>query len=159
MGARISVKALVLEKGRLLLNVCEDETNGVYYTLPGGGQNLYEPLEEALVREVLEETGYSVYPERLAGVYEEIFTDPLLQQNYPDYSHRIYPVFFCKLRHLPQITPTEKDYAQKSCTWIPLNQLPALKVLPEVLSKNISSLILGKSACFLGTEFSKHSHG
>lgn len=159
MGARISVKALVLEKGRLLLNVCEDETNGVYYTLPGGGQNLYEPLEEALVREVLEETGYSVYPERLAGLYEEIFTDPLLQQNYPDYSHRIYPVFFCKLRHIPQITPTEKDYAQKSCTWIPLNQLPALKVLPEVLSKNISSLILGKSACFLGTEFSKHSHG
>ena len=35
MGARISVKALVLENGCLLLNVCEDETNGVYYTLPG----------------------------------------------------------------------------------------------------------------------------
>ena len=112
MGARISVKALVLENGCLLLNVCEDETNDVYYTLPGGGQNLYEPLEEVLVREVLEETGYSVYPERLAGLYEEIFTDPLLQQNYPDYSHRIYLVFFCKLRHIPQITPVEKDYGR-----------------------------------------------
>ena len=53
---RSTAKAIILHEGRILLNRCADSRNGIYYALPGGGQNQFEPLEDAVVRECLEET-------------------------------------------------------------------------------------------------------
>ena len=65
MGIRSTAKAIIVQNGKILLNKCVDEKNGDYYTLPGGGQNTFESLSETLVRECLEETGYSVSPIKL----------------------------------------------------------------------------------------------
>ena len=35
----------------------------------------YETMEQAVIRECLEETGYSVLPMRFVGLYEEITED------------------------------------------------------------------------------------
>ena len=64
----ISVYALVQnEKGEfLLLRRSENSrTNPGKWDLPGGKVNLKETLKEAVVREVLEETGISIFPGKL----------------------------------------------------------------------------------------------
>ena len=81
MGIRNAARAIIVNDGKILLNknqnslgdMCFGISKGaVYYDLPGGGQNQYETLEEAVIRECLEETGYITAVERLAAVYEEI---------------------------------------------------------------------------------------
>ena len=85
MSIRSTVKALLVENGRLLLNQCRTADGQTYYDLPGGGQHLYETMEEAVAREVLEETGIPVEVELFAGLVEEITTDPALRGEYPEY--------------------------------------------------------------------------
>ena len=55
MSIRSTAKAIVVDHGRVLLNLCQDQWNGEYYTLPGGGQETYETIAQALVRECREE--------------------------------------------------------------------------------------------------------
>lgn len=72
MSIRSTAKAIILNKNRVLLNKCVDDNNGEYYSLPGGGQNNYETLEEAIARECLEETGYNVKAIKFIALCEEI---------------------------------------------------------------------------------------
>ena len=68
---RVSVKALIMEEGQVLCN--KYQKNGhVYYGLPGGGQNLGEPLPIALKRECLEEISTEVEVGRLRFVRDYI---------------------------------------------------------------------------------------
>ncbi len=62
MGVRSTAKAIILHKGKILLNQCRDEHNGSYYCLPGGGQNDYENLSEALVRECRRRQATVLFP-------------------------------------------------------------------------------------------------
>ena len=62
MAIRNSAKAIVIDRGRILLNRCTSRF-GEYYALPGGGQNPGETLIETVKRELLEETGYEVNPD------------------------------------------------------------------------------------------------
>jgi len=56
---RISAKALVIHRGRILLMKAMDQS-GKYYLLPGGGQKNGESLAKTLKRECLEETGVEI---------------------------------------------------------------------------------------------------
>lgn len=159
MGPRVSVKALVLQGERILLNRCEDHTNGVYYTLPGGGQEQYESLEQALIREVREETGYTVKPIQFVGLHEEIFTDSFLRQHYPAYMHRLYPIFLCACTDEPRITPTKTDISQKDCEWIALTALSSIHILPRTVAEQLPSLLTIHGAQFLGTDYTANNHG
>jgi len=55
-GVRLSVKAIIVREGRLLVLKCRDQ-QGFWYVLPGGGQQVGETLDQALRRECLEELG------------------------------------------------------------------------------------------------------
>ena len=56
------------QRGRVLLIRRGD---GSGWSLPGGFMEPGETIAECLVREVLEETGLKVEPERLVGVYSD----------------------------------------------------------------------------------------
>jgi 8-oxo-dGTP diphosphatase len=88
------VAAVVLdEAGRVLLIRRGD---GAGWSLPGGMMEPGERLEQALVREVQEETGLEVEPVRLIGVY----SDPTINQiTYPngDQIHIVSATFECRV--------------------------------------------------------------
>lgn len=65
---RIGVYALIFDGERVLLAHRRDID---WWNLPGGGMEIGETVEEAMCREVLEETGLEVQVERLVGVYSK----------------------------------------------------------------------------------------
>src|SRR5712692_5697317 len=66
---RIGVFALIFDdQGRILLGRRRDID---WWNLPGGGMEKGETVDEALYREVLEETGLEVEVESLVGVYSK----------------------------------------------------------------------------------------
>ncbi len=65
---RIAVSALLFDEHRVLLAHRRDID---WWNLPGGGMELGETVEEAVKREVLEETGLQVEVEQLVGVYSK----------------------------------------------------------------------------------------
>ena len=66
---RIGVFALIFDdQGHILLGHRRDTD---WWNLPGGGMELGETVDEALCREVREETGLEVEVEQLVGVYSK----------------------------------------------------------------------------------------
>lgn len=69
------VGALILHKGRVLLVERAREPMKGYWSLPGGAVETGEALEDALRREVLEETGLEVAVLGLVEVFERVTRD------------------------------------------------------------------------------------
>lgn len=65
---RVSVCAIIFAGNRVLLAHRRDID---WWNLPGGGMEAGETVEQAIRREVLEETGLEVEVERLVGVYSK----------------------------------------------------------------------------------------
>jgi 8-oxo-dGTP diphosphatase len=64
---RLAAYAVILDGPSILLALW-NEAAEPEWTMPGGGVELHESVEEAAVREVREETGYDVRLGRLLGV-------------------------------------------------------------------------------------------
>jgi ADP-ribose pyrophosphatase YjhB (NUDIX family) len=65
---RIAVYAIIFNQGRVLLAL---RRNIDWWNLPGGGMEAEETVDEAMSREVREETGLEVEVEQLVGVYSK----------------------------------------------------------------------------------------
>ncbi|HTV35660.1 MAG TPA: NUDIX hydrolase [Xanthobacteraceae bacterium] len=75
MRPYLAVSAAIFRDGRVLIvRRARPPAHGLY-TLPGGGVELGETLEEAVVREVREETALDVQPIALAGYRQAIARD------------------------------------------------------------------------------------
>ena len=148
---RSTAKALVVHEGKVLLNRSHDQWNGDYYSLPGGGQNRFEMMEDAVRREVLEETGYAVRPVRLLAVSEEIWDDPELREKHPKYAHRIAHIFLCALENPARQEATEPDFGVVETEWVPLEKVDALLLEPRALTGKVSALLSGEAPVFLGS--------
>ena len=159
MGVRSTVKALILHEGKVLLNRCRDANNGEYYSLPGGGQKQYETLAEAIRRECLEETGYSVEPVRFSALLEEICLDPYIRANYPQYAHKMLHIFLCRLTAAERVEPTETDESQIAAEWMRVQDVPSLNLLPTQVCEAFARLISEETPIFLGSAYLEHNHG
>lgn len=153
MSIRNAAKAIILHDNKILLDRCRTIGIGDFFALPGGGQHQYETMEEAIVRECLEETGYTVIPETFAALYEEIYTRESVREKHPDYSHKIIHIFKCSLTNRLKITPTEQDSAQLDCVWVDLNDVDSIKLLPICIGDNIRCLLNSESPLYLGSHF------
>ena len=84
---RISAGAIVMREDQVLLVRYDGVGGGSYLVGPGGGVLRSESLHQAVVREVREETGLEVNPQKV------LFVEDLLSQH-----HRIVKVWFlCSL--------------------------------------------------------------
>ncbi len=76
---RVGVRA-ILKHGDQYVLIYHDAWN--LYTLPGGGVEQKETLKEALVREVKEETGYSIVHLEKSLTLIEYFTDSIWEHHF-----------------------------------------------------------------------------
>ena len=71
----LAVSAAVFRDGRVLIvRRAQPPAHGLY-TLPGGGVELGETLEQAVIREIREETGLEIEPLAIAGFRQMIARD------------------------------------------------------------------------------------
>ncbi len=73
---RVAVDAVLIHRGKLVLVRRGRPPFLGRYALPGGGVDFGERLEDAVEREVLEETGLDAEVVRLLGVYGDPGRDP-----------------------------------------------------------------------------------
>lgn len=159
MGIRSTAKAIIIHDEKILLNKCYDEYNGYYYSLPGGGQNKFETLENAVVRECLEETGYKVKILRFCALFEEICTNPKFTEKYADYVHKMYHIFLCDIESFDRKELSETDIMQTGCEWIDLKSIDSIKIMPTVIKENMCDIIYNEKTLFLGSENIMYGHG
>jgi ADP-ribose pyrophosphatase YjhB (NUDIX family) len=117
LGVRPSVSAVIFDRrGRLLL---QQRSDGGQWGLPGGSVEIGESVADAVVREVHEETGLTVTPKRIIGVY----SDPKIQVvRYPDGNvwHYVNVCFECTVKG-GELTTCDETLA---LDYFPLGRLP-----------------------------------
>ena len=159
MSTRSTCKAIVINDGKILLNKCHDEHYGKYYSLPGGGQETDEFLTDAIIREVLEETGYTVVPDRFVGLGEEICMNEEMRKAYPSYIHKMYHIFLCHLGNVDKKEPTEIDQMQDGIVWLPLEEAFHAPIKPEMVKVNLDKMINSGHPMFLDSVRIEYHHG
>lgn len=69
----LSACVIVEQDGKFLLI---DRSDGLGFTIPGGIVRYKETVEQCVIREAQEETGYSVSIHGIVGVYSQLKRDP-----------------------------------------------------------------------------------
>lgn len=143
MAIRSAAKALLLKDGKILLNRCRRDDGSVYYDLPGGGQHQGEKLEDAVLREIREETGCEAKLVRFAALAEEIYTDPEICEKYPDYCHRMMHIFIAE--PISWGDPTEMDHQMEGFEWVSLADTAGIEILPHGLKAALPRILEGET--------------
>ena len=126
------------------------DRTGVFYILPGGGQNHGETLREGLRRECLEEIGTAVEVGELLYVREYIGKNHEFDRSHSAF-HQVENVFRCSLPDPKGIgSGTEHDKKQIGVEWIPLADLPNRRFLPEVIKPFFKDGSFQPSTNYLG---------
>ncbi len=138
---RNSAKAIVSRDGRILFTLNRDRL-GEFLLLPGGGQRFGETLEEALVRETLEETGWVVEPARLVLVREYIGARHEFAAEDGDV-HQVEFMFLARAVELDREEPGEGDAWQTGSCWLPFEAIPGRRIYPSVLERLLGPVVDG----------------
>jgi len=127
---RTAVKALVIRDGRMLLNHCRNE-GGEYYALPGGGQQVGETLDAALVRECREEIGVEVEVGRLCFVRDHVVSNHA-HSYVSEAPHQLEHLFECTLLagQEPKMGPVP-DFDQLGVAWLSVEDMDGVVLKPS----------------------------
>jgi len=130
---RVSSRAIILDEDKILLN---EFGGGQYYNFIGGGIEENETAKEAVVREIMEESGLT------ADVGELVFSleyEPTSCNFSGGKNHHISVFFRCHIDKsvLPQ-KPSHTDIDPDNPTitsvakWVPLSELSSINMLPKI---------------------------
>jgi 8-oxo-dGTP diphosphatase len=121
---RLAAYAVIRDDRDRILLALWNEAEQKRWTLPGGGVELVETVEEGAVREVLEETGYDVRLDGLLGVDSTVFT-PAQRSNGSQRPLKAVRVVFAATVTGGELT-AEVDGTTDEARWIPIAEVTAL---------------------------------
>ena len=122
--AEVAVGAIARRGDELLLVRRGHGPAAGQWSVPGGRVRLNEELHEAVVREVLEETGLEVVVERFLGWVERIGTDA-------EPYHFVILDFLVSL--LDQDQPLRPGDDATEAAWVPLGELDGMRLVEGLL--------------------------
>ncbi len=140
---RNSAKAIIFKDKKMLATKINDNGD-IFYIMPGGGQEVSETLEEAVVREVKEEFGILVKPLSLEFVVEGVRGESF---------HRVDLVFLCEYIKKLENVEIKGDYNQIGYDWLDIDNLLEEELYPSKLRQEIIDLYYKKKTqVYLGDE-------
>ena len=141
---RLGAYAVVVAQQRILLTELSQDTPAPgTWTLPGGGIDAGESPLDAVVREVFEETAHQLADPQLLDVDSTHFTGRSPSGRLEDF-HGIgvlYAAGVCEVLE-PQVL--EVDGSTAAARWVPLDELPTLRMTPRSRARVSRSLSLGR---------------
>lgn len=132
---RVRASALVLQEGCIVLVQQEVPTRDhLVWIPPGGGIQLGESAEDALVREVFEETGLRVVPSHLRYVHEFIQGD--------FHTYELY--FICDNAGGELKTGSDPEHSLQEqlivdVQWVPVEKLSEIELFPQFLGEEAAN--------------------
>jgi ADP-ribose pyrophosphatase YjhB (NUDIX family) len=118
----LGVGAVVFRGGEVLLIERGNEPLKGWWTLPGGLVEAGERLENAVRREVMEETGLRVTPRAVAAVFERIMPDEDGRTEF----HYVIIDYLCDYESGTLTAASDVANAE----WVPLDALGSRKMAP-----------------------------
>ena len=127
---RYRAAAIIVENGGVLF--AKNSTTDYFYSV-GGAVRLHERAEDAVKREVLEETGVPYEIDRLAVVHENFFTET--NRNSQDlHCHEIAFYFLMKPRGTQELNSNSyTSGVREEMCWIPVAELGTYKAYPAFM--------------------------
>jgi mutator protein MutT len=122
----VGVGAIIEDRGRVLLVERGQEPLKGIWSLPGGVVETGELLEDAIRREVREETGLEIEPVRVAEIFERILPD---EAGRPEY-HYVLIDYLCRITG-GELAPAS-DAARAE--WVPRRDLPSYQITEGTLA-------------------------
>lgn len=130
---RVSSRAIIINEDKILLNCFG---NGLYYNFPGGGIEENETAKQAVVREVMEESGLTVDVGEL--VFSLEYEPKSCKYCFGD-AHHISFFFRCYINknvspQMPSHTDINPDdpFITSEAKWISLSDLNKIPVVPKI---------------------------
>ena len=132
---RYRARAIIIENGCVLFAGNENEN---YLYSIGGGVHMGETAEEAVVREVFEETGIHYEIERLVVIHENFFSENSGTLKGLD-CHEISLYFLMKPRGTQELNSNSTTNGVKEeMHWIPIEDLDKYRAFPSFLKDYLS---------------------
>lgn len=133
---RYRAGAIIIENDCVLL--ASNETSNYYYSV-GGGVHLGETAEDAIIREVYEETGIHYEIERLAFIHENFFTNGGMFEGLQ--CHEISFYFLMKSKGKQELNSNSYCIEGKEfMNWIPISELKNINFFPSFFTEKLSSI-------------------
>ena len=133
---RYRAAAIIVEEGYVLF--ATNEKVNYYYSI-GGAVHVGETAEDAVRREVLEETGVAYQVDRLAFVHENFFLEDSFHTDGVE-CHEVALYFLMKPRGTRQLNSasTTQGVVETVC-WLPIEALERYKAFPTFLKQYLQS--------------------
>ena len=146
---RNAARAVIVRDSNILLLRKEGYPQGARYALPGGGQDLGETLEQALLRECEEEIGTQV---RIRGLVHVADTFKPRDTSPPSTRHLVEFLFDCSI---PEgYTPCNgmhPDKHQVAVDWYGLDALEGMPLYPRSLAGYLVGMSARSGPTYLGS--------
>ena len=133
---RYRAVAIIVENGKVFY--AKNEMDDYFYSI-GGGVHMGETAQEAVEREVFEETGVQYEVDCLAVIHENFFYDSFGLQEKMD-CHEIALYFIMKPRGTTELN--SKSYTRgikETMHWLPISELEKYKAFPLFMKEYLQS--------------------